>query len=74
MYRLEQSHPDFFGVAELRFEKTGEKFKAVLEEENEDTDGIQESVHRTVVMDDLKVLVTLGTAEKEMESGEELDA
>lgn len=74
MYRLEQSHPDFFGVAELRFEKTGEKFRAVLEEESGDMDGISETVQRTVVMDDLKVLVTFDTTREEMESGEDLDA
>ena len=69
MYRMEMEHPDFFGVEELHFEKTGEKFRAVLEEEHTDREGIAELVQRTVMMDDLKVCVKLHRGE-EAESGD----
>lgn len=74
MYQLEQNHPDFFGVAELQFEKTGEKFRVILDEECLDQDQIAESVQRTVTMDDLRILVKMSNSERKAEGEGDLDA
>lgn len=74
MYQLEQNHPDFFGVAELQFEKTGEKFKVILEEECLDQGQIAESVQRSVTMDDLRVLVKMNAAAEKVEREGDLHA
>lgn len=69
MYQIEMDHPDFFGVEELCFEKTGEKFRTVWEEMTTDSQGISETVQRTVVMDDLRVSAKLQERE-ETEGGD----